>query len=263
MWSTMNCKICRAKSVFLFNATILNRYTIKYFSCVSCKFTYTEEPYWLNEAYSSVINSSDTGIMHRNLLFADTASIIFRLLKLNCNRPFLDFGGGYGIFTRLMRDRGFDFFWFDKFATNLVARGFEKNLNEGPFEGITSFENFEHFLDPCSEIRRLLESSGFVIFSTELVPEDKTNLESWWYLGLEHGQHISFFSKESLLEIAKNNGVNFYTKGKDLHILSRESISGNVFFVAKLIRKFRLEKFFYMKSKTSLDMQEMIRRSSS
>ncbi len=42
--------------------------------------------------------------------------------------PFLDYAGGYGVFTRLMRDIGFDFYWHDPYTQNLFANGFEKDI---------------------------------------------------------------------------------------------------------------------------------------
>lgn len=38
---------------------------------------------------------------------------------------FLDYGGGYGIFTRMMRVLGYDWAGYDKFAKNLAAQRFE------------------------------------------------------------------------------------------------------------------------------------------
>jgi len=54
--------------------------------------------------------------MSRNISSSKiTAVILFFLFKKF--GKFLDFGGGYGIFTRLMRDIGFDFYWYDPHST--------------------------------------------------------------------------------------------------------------------------------------------------
>ena len=58
-----------------------------------------------------------------------------------------NYAGGYGIFTRMMRDIGFDFYWLDKYADNLLTNGFEYNKKiHKKIEAITSFESFEHFV---------------------------------------------------------------------------------------------------------------------
>jgi hypothetical protein len=38
------------------------------------------------------------------------------------NGTFVDIGGGYGLLTRLMRDRGFDFYWKDPHCENIFAK---------------------------------------------------------------------------------------------------------------------------------------------
>lgn len=120
----MKCKICNSKSINIFNAKILKKYNRKYFHCQNCGFLQTEDPYWLEEAYEESINISDTGIMSRNLSLSQLSTLIL-FFFFNKNAKFLDFAGGYGIFVRLMRDIGFDFYWYDKFSNNLLARGFE------------------------------------------------------------------------------------------------------------------------------------------
>jgi hypothetical protein len=58
------CKICNKANDSIFTLKILNKYEIKYYHCSCCGFLQTEEPYWLDEAYSESINVS---YMQRNL----------------------------------------------------------------------------------------------------------------------------------------------------------------------------------------------------
>jgi len=120
---------------------------------------------------------------------------ILLALFFNKNGKFLDFAGGYGVFVRLMRDIGFDFVLYDKYTQNLFAKGFEYNPSH-KIEAITTFESFEHFAKPMDEIESMLKISKNIIFSTELLPDPIPKPEDWWYYGLEHGQHISFYSKK-------------------------------------------------------------------
>ena len=111
----MNCKICNSEVKEKFKHKILNKYDVSFFYCEHCYFLFTEEPYWLAESYSNPINLSDSGILDRNIYLSKVVSslIIFLFDK---KKVFLDFAGGYGIFTRLMRDIGFDFYWTDKYT---------------------------------------------------------------------------------------------------------------------------------------------------
>jgi hypothetical protein len=74
----MNCKICDNETSVLFEQTVLRKYPVKYHHCKSCNFIQTDEPYWLDEAYSSYINLSDVGLVLRNLRSANiVASILY------------------------------------------------------------------------------------------------------------------------------------------------------------------------------------------
>jgi len=217
---TVPCRICGSNSAQVFSATILKKYRVAYFLCQRCRFLQTEEPYWLEESYQMPINLSDTGILGRALYLAEITAILIHFFYDKSGR-FLDFAGGYGLFTRRMRDIGFDFVWDDKYSPNLMAQGFEMKDASGGFELVTSFESFEHFPDPVNELEKLLELSESVLFTTDLLPDPVPGPTDWYYYGLEHGQHISFFSVESLGYLAKRYRLNLYTIG-NVHLFRRE-----------------------------------------
>lgn len=105
-----NCNICHTPQNPVFTGKILQKHTIQYYECPNCGYINTEKPYWLEEAYSDAIASSDTGYVYRNYEFAKRVS---RIIKQNFdkNSTFLDYGAGYGMFVRLMRDFGFQFYY--------------------------------------------------------------------------------------------------------------------------------------------------------
>lgn len=229
----MNCKICNHKNESIFSAKTLKIYDIKYYHCSNCGFLQTEEPYWLDEAYSESINISDTGYMQRNILLSQKLTVLL-LLYFNKNSKFLDYAGGYGVFVRLMRDIGFDFYWDDKYTENFFARGFE--FQEGiDYEAITSFESFEHFVSPLEEIEKMLSISRNIIFSTELLPNTIPKPNEWWYYGLDHGQHISFYSEKTLKYIAKKYDLH-YINLNGLHFLTEKKIPKYKIKLLKLTR---------------------------
>lgn len=257
----MKCKICNSNTSEVFRAKIINKYDIGYFQCSFCNFLQTEKPYWLEEAYSSAISSSDTGIIARNEILSKVATFVLRWC-CDKNGKFLDFGGGYGIFTRIMRDYGFDFFWYDKYASNILARGFEGDISSGKiYSGITSFENFEHFEEPIKEIKLMLELSDFILFSTHLLPPQLPQPNDWWYYCLEHGQHVSFYSRKAFEYIAREMKLNFTTNGVNLHILSKRQFSNKLFLLEKLFRKSGLSNLLKLPSRTEADMKKIIQES--
>lgn len=255
----MNCKICNSMTKKFDNGVILNKYSVEYYQCLNCGFVQTEKPYWLEESYSDAISVSDTGVMSRNITFSKLATTILSIL-VNKNSYFLDYGGGYGIFTRLMRDNGFDFYWYDKYATNLVARGFEGDILDKKYEAITSFENFEHFENPLEEIEKIFSLTDFVLFSTDLITTPAPSTDKWWYYCLEHGQHISIFSKKSLEYVANKYDYYLISNGSNIHIFCKKKLNNNIFLLEKIIRKLGFERFFKQNSKTNCDMNIMIEK---
>jgi tetratricopeptide (TPR) repeat protein len=216
----MTCKICSKNSTFLKNARMLNVHSVDYFKCENCGFIQTEEPYWLNEAYSEAITSSDTGLVRRNIELSKMCKLIISN-HFEKNAKYVDYGGGYGLFVRLMRDYGFDFYWLDQHCSNLFAKTFEADKQgRTPYELLTAFEVFEHLVNPLNEIEKMLKLSKTIFFSTELIPANNPGPEEWWYFGLEHGQHISFYTLSTLDVIAKKFNLNLYSNGTTLHIMT-------------------------------------------
>ena len=217
----MKCRICQSVVRKEFSSIILNKYNISYYSCSKCNFLQTENPYWLEEAYQTPINVSDTGYMRRNILFSKKLTILLPML-FNMHGKFLDYAGGYGVLVRLMRDIGFDFYWDDKYSKNLFSTGFEWEEVKGEnIEAITSFESFEHFDDPMVEIEHMISISKNIIFTTELMPGYVPAPDQWWYYAPEHGQHISFYSRSTLEIIAANFGLFYYSVGP-FHLFSEK-----------------------------------------
>lgn len=256
----MKCKICNSQMNLVFTSKVLKKYLVQYYKCPSCEYLCTEEPYWLDESYRTPINLSDTGLLSRNIHFANiTSCILFSYFErdIQC----LDYGGGYGIFTRLMRDIGFDYYWYDPHTQNLFAKGFEYPTNSSNIQLITLFETCEHFLNPIDDFQNILKISNNLIFSTELLPNPIPNPEEWWYYGFEHGQHISFYSKYTLGYIAKKFGVYFYSSN-NLHFFTNKKISNSFW---QLICNYG-HRFLFpliklkMKSKTFEDMFSIINR---
>src|SRR5215217_3914908 len=195
----MNCNICQNTSKELFKTTVLQKYSVQYYQCQSCRFIQTEEPYWLNEAYQSAITKLDVGLVYRNIHLADLAEKL--LIKFfDFQGSFLDFAGGYGLFTRIMRDKGFNFYHTDPFCRNVFAEYFDLSCLSGDhvFEMVTAFEVLEHLSNPVDEIRDMARYSDNLLFTTDLQPQNIGNIKEWNYLSFETGQHISFYNEKSL-----------------------------------------------------------------
>lgn len=235
----MQCMICRAPAHPFAATTLLGKYPVAYYRCTRCGLVRTEEPYWLEEAYSTAITGSDVGLVQRNNHLAQVAKVIISFFFDKHGR-FLDYAGGYGLFVRLMRDSGFDFRWHDKYCDNIFAKGFELPADAGPFDMVTAFEVFEHLANPLEEISRMLSFSGNILFTTQMLPEPAPKPGEWWFYGLEHGQHISFYTRKSLEEMGAKFGLNLYSNGTSMHLLTKERIYGVLF---SLLARYKISRF--------------------
>jgi len=225
----LKCKVCESNSHHFAQGKIMGKYDVDYFQCSNCGFVQTEEPYWLEEAYSQPIASSDVGLAFRNLSFSQiTQNLLFNFF--NHQSRFLDYGGGYGLFVRLMRDAGFDFYWLDKFCQNIFAQGFESDgAANNQFELVTAFEVFEHLVHPIDELEILLKKSRNILFSTELLPQSNPKPDEWWYYVLHEGQHVSLYTAKALSIIATKFNLNFYSNASSLHLLTEKKLPDDLF----------------------------------
>jgi Methyltransferase domain len=215
------CRACGSIAKYLHGGEVLD-IKIDYFECSNCGYVQTEKPYWLERAYRSAINDSDTGIMLRNT--ANVQIILSTLLAMHeIDGKVVDCAGGYGILVRLLRDCGIDAFWSDPYCANLVAKGFD--YKGGAAQLVTVFEAFEHFVDPGDEMDALLRIAPNILLSTEIVASPAPAQSAWWYYGREHGQHIGFFRISTLEKLARDRGKFFTTNGVSHHLITERPIN--------------------------------------
>ncbi|MCC9599485.1 class I SAM-dependent methyltransferase [Stieleria sp. JC731] len=200
----------------------MSKYTIEYFRCGECGFVQTETPYWLDEAYSDAIVSTDIGLISRNERFSTATDRLLRHVLPDV-KTCVDYGGGYGMLTRMMRDRGHDFRHHDPFCQNLFAQGFQVEEPSTKFDFLTAFEVFEHFSDPHRELAILDRLASDWLISTEPLPEPTPQPNQWWYYVLDGGQHISLWSKRALKVIAERYDRKLVSY-KGLHLLTQSEV---------------------------------------
>jgi hypothetical protein len=224
------CKACGSAVREFDRGRVLDKYDVRFDRCDTCGFVQTEAPYWLTESYSSAISDLDLGSVDRPSRYAPrTQALIEVLFRGRRLGRYVDYGAGYGIFVRMMRDRGYDFRWYDKYCQNLFARGFEARLGAESYDLLTAFEVFEHLTDPASEVREMVQLSSSVFFTTELLPDPTPPVSEWWYYGLLHGQHVAFYTPAALRAIAGRLGLRFITNGRDMHLMTRQPIRERAF----------------------------------
>ena len=98
-----------------------------------------------------------------------------------------------------MRDIGIDFYWNDKYAANLLARGFEAQSGE-EYGVATALEVLEHLPNPIEFLHDARREFRFhtCFFSALCFDEQKLPDTDWWYWSFRERPTYQFLFKESL-----------------------------------------------------------------
>jgi hypothetical protein len=221
--STGQCRICGGQTRITHRDVILGKHVVSSHLCVACEYWCTDEPYWLKEAYGQAIAATDTGLVQRNISMARALRAV--LPRLFPTGPYVDWAGGHGMLVRLLRDAGFEFYWQDRYAENLLARGFawEDNRNGRDATVVTAVEVLEHTPDPLGFFRECMAGSGAEAVVFTQVLHTGGDDPGWWYLAPKIGQHVSFFSTKTLTRIARKLDMHVRSAG-GLHVLTRSPI---------------------------------------
>ena len=206
-----------------FRATLLGRHEVQYWYGDASGLLCTEPPWWLAEAYASPIASTDTGLVERNLINAATLEPLVTRLGLAHGR-LLDAAGGYGLLTRLLRDRGFDAYSHDVHCQNLFAAqhepgdGFRADL-------LMAFEVLEHVQDGVAFVRDLFERHGCrtLVLSTTTF-DGAIPAPDWPYYAFETGQHVAFYQPRTLQMLAERVGVRHLRLRSGLHLFTDRAL---------------------------------------
>lgn len=256
------CLICGGATRKAFEAVVLGRHAVSYFYCERCQHLRTQQPFWLEQAYSSAIARADTGLVMRNLAIARLLACLLYEFFDHQGR-ILDLAGGTGLLVRLLRDVGFDAYWEDAHCANLMAAGFEAPPGSNGYAAVTAIEALEHMEDPMAFIESALARTRTrtLLFTTELF-ESAPPAQDWWYYAFPTGQHISFFTRLTLETVARRLGLSLHSD-RGLHMLTAMTISPRQYSkVLKRCRRGLYEKVCEaMPSRTQDDHQLMLRLS--
>lgn len=225
--TTIPCRICGEAARPFASKLILGKHQVAYFKCPACGQVQTEEPHWLEEAYRRPASKIDVGMADRCVSTAQTTVALARRLGIGPEEPCLDWGGGTGLFVRLCRDYGMNFFYSDPYAVNVFASGFELDAGNPPshWACVTAFEVAEHLPDPLKNFGELFKlSPRHILFSTVLYSGQAAD---WWYF-TDNGQHVAFYNRRSLEIVGHHYGYQLASNDCDLHLFSRERVRDGI-----------------------------------
>ena len=199
---------------------------IDYFLCDQCGFCFVPEMYaWSYDEFGKFIYNQDYEKVdpdYKQVRPQGNANLIDQLFASSrAQLCHLDYGGGSGLLSRELCDKGWDSTSYDPFVNADVQVS-----DLGCYDLVTAFEVFEHVTDIpglMHNLRTLCKPDGLVLFSTllsdgEIEPGRKV---TWWYASPRNG-HISLFSAKSLQVCMQSRGFRGASFTPNLHLAYRQ-----------------------------------------
>ena len=215
------CKICNSNALFTLAYQILDKYDAQLFRCEFCQFQFIDDPSWLDGTFSDSLQSADIGSVDRCNLVLQFAEELSYALRIQ-NEMAIDWGGGYGLLTRMARDRGLDFWNFDPYVRSLFAAPADLSEMQNCSMIVVS-EVFLHMTEPLDTLKKLLDYAPIVLITAVVPPKELST--NWWYLTPATGQHVAFYSESTLRVMARLSGTTLVTDGSFFHVFSKKKLS--------------------------------------
>lgn len=232
------CECCGAPALFLdsvdFNKSCEEAYghyllksgkMVDYFLCDACGFGFAPEfREWTRARFSDEIYNEayvDVDPEYVSKRPTDNANALqqrFGAQKEHIRH--LDYGGGSGVLSRVLRENGWDSQSYDPMVDP------EKDIADlGTFNFVTAFEVFEHVPDINALVAGLIElctPDGLIMFSTYCSDGEIQRGQplTWWYAAPRNG-HISLFSQSSLRLMFSRYGFIAHSIDANLHLAFR------------------------------------------
>jgi hypothetical protein len=219
--NSIPCRLCGGTATHCFDKRVLDRLDVAYYRCGSCRSIETQEPTWLEAAYAIPPNHIDVGAGSRTFKNWIGLTTLLDALAFPRTAMAVDFGSASGLLGRLMRDVGYNFHAFDKYATSTFSNYFtvDDPVRARPML-ITAFEVFEHLPEPAVTLDELFSAGAALIAFTTWFCDDAD--ENWVYFVEECGQHVFFYSEQAMRNIAARHGYELRTS-TFFHVLVQRS----------------------------------------
>ena len=230
-----SCPICKDKAVLRdvvdFNRNcegiideqfpVLGK-AVYYAKCKSCDLIYAPEfSNWSHEDFAREIYNEKYSLIDPDYLIdrPKRNKILINNIFMNGKTEIkhLDYGGGNGSLSELLKSDGWDSTSFDPFSESEN----QKINSDEKFNLITAFEVFEHVADPnelINDISRFASDNCLIFFSTGIHDNQITSEKrlDWWYVAPRNG-HITIYSHTSLQILANKHGLKFGSMGSSFH----------------------------------------------
>ncbi|MFM0734117.1 class I SAM-dependent methyltransferase [Paraburkholderia sediminicola] len=196
---------------------------IYYHRCDRCGLIFTRAfDRWQKSAYLKHIYNEHYEVVDPDYVdaraTANAVMVADFIAKGNALRC-LDYGGGNGTLSGLLRGRDLDAHSWDPMAEDAT----EPPL--GSFDLVTAFEVLEHTPEPLATVEQALgalRQRGVMLFSTMTMDDLPPRAMDHWYIAPRNG-HITIHTAPSLQTLFATFGYRVHHFNKNLHLALRET----------------------------------------
>jgi SAM-dependent methyltransferase len=200
--------------------------TVDYCLCDECGFCFAPEfRSWSIDDFERLIYNQDYELVDPDYKFErpnnNAQSIKNSFGSQSQKIHHLDYGGGSGLLSDILRQSGWKSQSYDPYS--------DRSINPeqlGQFDLITAFEVFEHVPDVnhlFNTLKALCKPKGLIFFTT-LVSDgniERSKKLDWWYAAPRNG-HISLFSQKSLRIMAEQSDFQLTSYSSLVHFAYTE-----------------------------------------
>jgi hypothetical protein len=219
-------KICGPPTAYFENIKL--GVGVEYRKCLRCDFIFTEffdgftPDFWVtyiyNPDYYSSIDPEYASVRPRQQSY----QLRCLLRSPSAGWTGLDYGGGSGLLSQLMRAHGYVFDSYDPLGANTTHE-----VNRGRYNFCSLFEVAEHAVDPLGVLGEIVKMSSparlGVLVSTQVHDGHQVqpgHLANWWYAAPRNG-HVSLFSRASLARLAASRSLSYLGLSRGTHFFYR------------------------------------------
>lgn len=238
--NTCLCPICGKQATFL-DALDFNRsceeergvhlpqsgVPVRYFLCDDCGYCFAPELCaWSTKEFAVNIYNDEYVMVDPDYIDTRPRINAENLINIfnahNQSILHLDYGGGDGLLSHILREHHFQSSSYDPFVEGETSPKILKKYNL-----ITAFEVFEHVPSAPAlmhTLTSLLADEGLILFSTLLSDGHIKRSErlTWWYAAPRNG-HISLYAQKSLSCLATKNDLQLTSFSDGFHAFWRSS----------------------------------------
>jgi SAM-dependent methyltransferase len=194
---------------------------VYYHQCDACGLIFTTAfDHWSKADYLQHIYNDDYVLVDPDYIDsrpAGNAAFILDFIKKGHGLRCLDYGGGNGKLTSLLRKGGVDGHSWDPMDEERVPPS-------GSFDFISAFEVLEHTPEPLATVQEalgLLNGRGVLLFSTLTIDHVSPRGMDNWYIAPRNG-HITLYTRRSLQTMFAGSGYRIHHFNDNLHMALKE-----------------------------------------